>query len=532
MSPTTTFARQLSASGAPSLLDSRFSKWMDNMDDVFKKFRDEFAFPTRGRMGGVSTVDANQPCTYLCGNSLGLMPKQTPSLVQQELSVWADRAVLGHFDHPEDRPWKSIEQICLPQLAELVGAANVSEIAVMGTLTANLHFLLASFYKPNYETGRIKILFEGKAFPSDEYALHTHVNVIHGLDPEVALIPVYPRRGEFNLRTEDIMDILDAMGEEIALVMFSGVQFYTGQFFEMEKITKRAKSKGCIVGWDLAHAIGNVPLQLHKWDVDFAAWCTYKYLNSGPGAIAGIFVHSDHKDPLSRPRLGGWWGHNTATRFQMPRLYDPIPGAASFQMSNPSVLALIPLYSSLLLFQEAGETAAVALAAAVADGNTSSGPSRNGSANGPMRFLRERSEQLTGYLEALLKGSRFYLTPTDAELKFPGCSELSEDETEEELARQREETASIPPKFTIITPSQVSQRGCQLSLLFLPRNSGVMERVQQILSEWGIVGDERAPDVIRLAPVPLYNNFEDVRRAADGLAKALEMEERFRRGES
>ncbi|TFK84620.1 kynureninase [Polyporus arcularius HHB13444] len=436
-------------------------------DDPLTKFRDEFVVPTFRQMKAtaVSAEIADQPCTYLCGNSLGLLPKRAKKLVEEELEVWGTRAVEGHFDHPHGRSWMYIADYVHPHFANLVGAIE-SEVACMGTLTANLHLMLNAFYKPTQE--RYKILCEARAFPSDQYAFATSVSA-RGYDPDDAVIALSPRPGEHILRTEDILDTIRREGSSIALVLFAGVQFYTGQFFAIQEITAAARAQGCKCGWDLAHAVGNVPLSLHDWDVDFAVWCTYKYLNSGPGGIGGLFVHSRWADlPIQE---AGWWGHNPATRFDMPARFHAIRGAQGFQQSNPSVLATVSLLGSLEVFAAAGG----------------------------MQALRARSERLTGYLEALLRQSRFYAAPGEAFEK-----------------PQRERV-----RVTIITPENVEERGAQLSLVFLPTGRGVMPRVLKGLEARGVVGDSRKPDVIRLAPAPLYNTFEDVERAVVVLDEVL-----------
>ncbi|KAI0665134.1 kynureninase [Cubamyces menziesii] len=438
-------------------------------EDPMRKFRDEFVIPTFRQMkaSAVPAEMADEPCTYLCGNSLGLLAKRSKKLVEEELEVWGTRAVEGHFDHPLGRSWMYIADTVHPYLADLVGAKE-SEVACMGTLTANLHLMLNAFYKPTHE--RYKILREAKAFPSDEYAFATQVSA-RGFDPDDAVIALAPRPGEHTLRTEDILSTIEREGASIALVLFSGVQFYTGQWFAMKEITAAAKAQGCMCGWDLAHAVGNVPLSLHDWGVDFAVWCTYKYLNSGPGGIGGLFLHDRWAD-LPVPEAG-WWGHDPATRFDMPPRFQAIRGAQGFQQSNPSVLATVSLLGALQVL----------------------------SAAGGIRAVRARSERLTGHLFALLRQSRFYAAPGDAFDADAGRTALG---------------------VTVITPEDARERGAQLSLVFLPTGRGVMPRVLQGLEARGVVGDSRKPDVIRLAPVALYNTFEDVERAVRVLEEVLE----------
>lgn len=343
----------------------------------------------------------------------------------------------------------------------------------MGTLTANLHLMMSAFYKPT--PNRYKILCEGKAFPSDQYAF-TSQAVFHGYDPKDAIVELFPREGEFTLRNSDILDVIAKQGSSIALVIFSGVQYYTGQWFPMKEIAKAAQEQGCICGWDLAHAIGNVPLSLHDWNVDFAVWCSYKYLNSGPGGIGGLFVHEKWESNRA-PQFAGWWGHDAATRFQMPPDFSPIPGAQGFQQSNPSVLATVSLLGSLQVFRQVGM----------------------------MRPLRERSVLLTAHLEVLLRQTGFYVPPDEA----------------------AKHSANGPPRFTIITPEERESRGAQLSLLFLPTMSDVMERILSYLESAGVIGDERRPDVIRLAPTPLYNTTRDCENAAEALKRAFEAIDRL-----
>ncbi|OSX65052.1 hypothetical protein POSPLADRAFT_1073326 [Postia placenta MAD-698-R-SB12] len=438
-------------------------------DDPLRAFRAEFAIPTNRQMKATAVGPelADAPCTYLCGNSLGAQPRRARQLVQEELDVWATQGVEGHFDHPHGRDWMHIADTVHPVFAELVGAQE-SEVACMGTLTANLHLLLNTFYRPT--TARYKILCEARAFPSDQYAMASQA-AAHGLDPATAILELAPRAGEHTLRTSDILDAITREGPSLALVLFSGVQYYTGQLFAIEAITRAAHAQGCICGWDLAHAAGNVPLALHDWGVDFAAWCTYKYLNAGPGAIGGIFVHERWADePI---RAAGWWGHDAQTRFAMPATFARIRGAQGFQQSNPSVLATAALLGSLGVFRAAGGM-------------------------GP---LRARSVRLTGYLEALLRASRFFV---DVQASEGGRTRVG---------------------VTIITPADAAERGAQLSLLFLPVGRGVMPRVLQGLGERGVVGDSRRPDVIRLAPCPLYNSWEDVERAVSVLNEVLEVVE-------
>ncbi len=327
-------------------------------NDPLAKYRDGFHLP--------QTPDG-QAWLYLCGHSLGLQPKTVPTYVAQELHDWACLGVEGHF--AARNPWLSYHETLTAQTATLVGATPL-EVVVMNALTVNVHLLLVSFYRPT--PNRYKILIEADAFPSDRYAVESHLRW-HGYDPVDALLTLQPRDGEAAVRTEDIEALLAREGHAMALLWLGGVNYYTGQVFDMARITQAGHAQGCLVGFDLAHAVGNVRLQLHAWEVDCAAWCSYKYLNAGPGAVAGCFVHERHAYAPETPRLAGWWGHNKTTRFQMPPAFDPIPGAEGWQLSNPPILQLAALRASMDLFDEVG-----------------------------MPRLRAKSERLTGYLEFLL----------------------------------------------------------------------------------------------------------------------------------
>ncbi|KAI8336522.1 kynureninase [Chlamydoabsidia padenii] len=324
----------------------------------------------------------------------------------------------------------------------------------MNTLTSNLHSMMTTFFRPN-ET-RFKIMIEAKAFPSDHYAVHSHLEA-RGIDPAKGMVTIAPRSGEYHLRTEDILKTIDE-DKNIALVMLSGVQYYTGQFFDIPTITKYAQERGCIVGWDLAHAVGNVPLKLHDWQVDFACWCSYKYLNSGAGGIAGLFIHEKYAKDTSRPRLAGWWGNDKETRFEMSPVFRPSEGASGYQQSNPSVLTTISLMSSLQIYEKAGG----------------------------IQALRAKSLKLTGYLEKLL-----HLT-LDSHFKADN--------------------------IRILTPTDPERRGCQISVEFPERMMDVFDG----LHAHGVICDERKPTVIRLAPVPLYNSYSDVYRAVNCLKKVMD----------
>ncbi|KAJ1925966.1 Kynureninase (L-kynurenine hydrolase) [Tieghemiomyces parasiticus] len=433
-----------------------FAKWLDTKDPL-EALREEFHYPTQAQISRANGSDKphpegdDQPSIYLCGNSLGLQPKSIKHYLDEELQVWAEGGVFGHHHHIHGRPWLTIDEHVLDESARIVGAER-SEVAIMNTLTANVHLLMAAFYRP--EGPRTKILIEAKAFPSDRYAVESQIRW-HGLDPADHLIALAPRAGEDTLRTEDILQVISDQGSHIALVFFSGVQYYTGQCFDMPRITEAGHSQGCMVGFDLAHAVGNVSLQLHDWGVDFACWCTYKYLNAGPGGIAGIFVHSRHGDTDSLTQLHGWWGNRVTTRFQMSDTFDPIPGSAGrFQLSNPNVLAMVSLLGALDVF-------------AMTD----------------MAALRRKSRLLTGYLEYLLQ-----------------------------------HTEPAAHQVRIITPKDPEARGCQLSLILDER---AFSPVFNHLTAACVVCDERKPNCIRVAPVPLYNSFADVFRFVEILCQAL-----------
>ena len=402
--------------------------------DSLAAFRAEFHVPP-GPDG--------RPCTYLCGNSLGLLPVAARAAVEAEFKAWETKAVEGHF-HGES-PWMRYQDTLAGPAARVVGAQPL-EVVIMNTLTVNLHLLLVSFYRPT--ATRYKVLMEGGAFPSDQYALESQAR-LHGLDPDEVIVELVPRSGEHTLRTEDIEAKIAELGDSLATIIMGGINYYTGQVFDMAAITRAGHAVGALVGFDLAHAAGNVPLSLHDWDVDFACWCTYKYLNSGPGGTSGIFVHERFARRPDLVRLAGWWGNDPAERFQMKKGFHPAPGADGWQLSCGQVLPMAVHRASLSVVDRAGGISA----------------------------LRTKSEKLTGYLEFWIKS-----------LKLPA------------------------DKLEIITPADPAQRGCQLSLLVHERGRELFD----FLAAQGIVGDWREPNVIRLSPVPLYNSFEDVRRA--GLA--------------
>jgi len=384
-------------------------------------------------------------CVYLCGHSLGLQPKSARAYVEQELEDWARLGVEAHFQ--ARNPWMPYHEILSEPISRLVGALPI-EVVVMNSLTVNLHLMMVSFYRPAAK--RNKILIESNAFPSDQYAVKSQIQY-HGYDPEEALIEVKPRSGETWIRTEDIEELIERDGEKIALVMLGGVNYYSGQAFDFRRITEAGHAKGCVVGFDMAHAAGNLPLKLHDWDIDFAVWCSYKYLNAGPGAIAGCFVHERHARNFQVPRFVGWWGHDKGNRFCMPPDFDAMPGAEGWQLSNPSILSAAALRASLDIFDEA-----------------------------PMQRLRAKSELLTGYLEFLLD-------------------------------------QASSSSFSIITPRHSAHRGAQLSLR-VTKNG---REVCNTLGKAGIICDWREPDIMRVAPVPLYNTFSDVHTFAEKFLAAM-----------
>lgn len=398
-----------------------------DLNDPLRFFRDRFHFP--------KTRSGRAPI-YFTGNSLGLQPLGTRNEIEKELTRWADFAVEGHFRG--ENPWVSYHERVRDSLANLVGAIPL-EVAAMNQLTVNLHLLMASFYRPSRE--RYKIIIEHGAFPSDRFAVMSQIS-FHGFDPARGLIELKPREGEHCLRSEDIEREINVHGAQTALLLLGGVNYYTGQFFDLEQITKDARKHGIAVGFDLAHAIGNVPLNLHDWGVDFAAWCSYKYLNAGPGGVAGAFVHERHSESKSLPRFAGWWGHKLESRFEMGRDFSPVPGADGWQLSNASILNIAALRASLDLFDEAGLPA-----------------------------LFNKSRALTGYLEQQLR-------------EFQSG------------------------RFIILTPENPDSRGCQLSLKLETGDKAVFDK----LAENDVFADWREPGVIRVAPVPLYNSFEDVDR--------------------
>ena len=401
-----------------------FARTMDGQDSL-KHFRDKFHIPKQSN---------GEEAIYLTGNSLGLQPKTARGYIEQELEDWKNLGVEGHL-HAQN-PWLPYHEFVSEQMANVVGAKPI-ETVVMNSLTVNLHLLMVSFYRPTRQ--RYKIVIEVGAFPSDQYAVQSQIK-FHGFNVVDSLIELKPRENEATLRTEDIEKTIAENGDSIALILLGGVNYYTGQAFDMRRITEIGHKFGSVVGFDLAHAAGNLFLQLHDWNVDFAAWCSYKYLNSGPGGIGGVFVHKRHAEAFDLPRFAGWWGHDKETRFLMGDKFIPIKGAEGWQLSNPPIFQLASLRASLEIFEEAG-----------------------------MKNLVEKSKQLTGYLEFLL-------------------NEIKDE------------------RISVITPSNPEERGCQLSI----RVKDADKNLFKAITEKGVIADWREPDVIRVAPVPLYNSFIDV----------------------
>ncbi len=414
-----------------------FAQQLDRRDSL-KKYRKQFLIP---KVNGKESI-------YFTGNSLGLQPKSAKKIINEELADWASLGVEGHV-HAR-RPWLYYHKFLKKSLAKIVGG-KPSEVVAMNQLTVNLHLMMVSFYRPTKK--RYKIIVEAGAFSSDQYAFESQVK-FHGLSPSKTIVELKPRRGESHLRTEDILDTIQQHKKELALVIFGGVQYYTGQFFDIKSITEAGHKAGAVVGFDLAHAVGNVPLNLHKHQVDFAVWCSYKYLNSGPGGVAGAFVHERHHNNKKLLRFAGWWGHHEKERFQMKKGFIPMEGVDGWQLSNFPVLSGAAQVASLKLFDEVGTKA-----------------------------LRAKSELLTGYMDYLLK--------------------------------------EIDPKgkyFRILTPSNPKERGCQLSIFFKGKEG---RNVFDSLTKEGVIADWREPGVIRIAPVPLYNTYEDVFRFAEIFSMAL-----------
>jgi len=398
--------------------------------DPLKDFRSQFYIPQH----------QGNDCIYFTGNSLGLQPRSVKKYIDQELEDWASLGVEGHFQ--AKNPWYSYHEIFPSKLKDIVGALP-EELVVMNQLTVNLQLLLTSFYRPTKQ--RYKIICEAKAFPSDHYAFESQVR-LHGFNKNEAVVEVGFRDGEQQMHTEDILAVIERHKDELALVIFGGVNYYNGQVMDMKTITQAAHKAGAYVGFDLAHAVGNIPLQLHDWEVDFACWCSYKYLNSGPGGVGGVFIHQKHVTNTQLPRLAGWWGHNKETRFLMEPGFQPIPTAEGWQLSNVPVLSMAAHHAALDIFQQAG-----------------------------MKALYQKSATLTGYL--------FYVLD---QINSTSGKELVQ----------------------VITPGNEGEYGCQVSILMLESGKLVFNE----LISHGVIADWREPNVIRVAPVPLYNTYEDVWR--------------------
>jgi kynureninase len=417
-----------------------YAQQQDSIDPL-KDYRNLFYFP---KVNGKESI-------YYTGNSLGLQPKTVRESLQQELDDWANFGVEGHF-HAKN-PWFSYHEYFSGPLAKIVGALP-QEVVAMNQLTVNLHLLMVSFYRPNAK--RFKILCEAKAFPSDQYALESQVR-FHGFNPDTAIIEISPREGERLINHQDIISKINELGEELALVMIGGVNYFTGQVFDMKSITQAGHKVGALVGFDLAHAAGNIKMNLHDWDVDFATWCSYKYLNSGPGGVSGVYIHEKHAKNKSIPRFAGWWGQNKKTRFLMEKGFDPIESAESWQLSNAPVLSMAAHRASLEIFEKAG-----------------------------MDALCAKRDKLTAYLEFIIQDIN---------------SKLEKDKNLE-----------------IITPKNLNERGCQLSIIAHGRGKSLFNT---LLKE-GVISDWREPNVIRVAPAPLYNSFEDAYNFGQILEKALQ----------
>jgi kynureninase len=412
-----------------------FAKLLDQNDSL-ARFKDQFHIPK----------DKNgNDLIYFCGNSLGLQPKITKDYINQELEDWANLGVEGHTEGKN--PWLHYHEFLTETMANIVGAKN-NEVVVMNSLTANLHFMMVSFYQPTPK--RYKILIEADAFPSDKYAVESQLRH-HGYDDKEGLILWKARKGEELANYDDLEHILKEQGDEIALVMIGGVNYYTGQFFDLKRITELGHKYGCVVGFDCAHGAGNVNLDLHNSGADFAVWCTYKYLNSGPGSLSGAFVHERHANRKDLNRFTGWWSHNKKTRFRMRDEFDQLEGAEGWQLSNPPILSMAAIRASLDVVKEAG-----------------------------FDNMITKSKELTNYFEFLING----INNTD---------------------------------IKIITPGNPKERGCQLSIQVKNADRSLHDK----LTEAGIITDWREPDVIRCAPVPLYNSFQDVYTMVERLEKLL-----------
>jgi kynureninase len=415
-----------------------FAEQLDEQDPL-KEFRDKFIIPVK---------DGKQQI-YFLGNSLGLQPKSTKAELYKVSDQWAKYGVEGFFEGTD--PWMDYHDQLKGPLSKIVGALP-NEVVVMNQLSVNMHLMMKSFYRPAGK--RNKIICEAKAFPSDQYIFETQAKD-HGLNPDEAIIEVKPREGEYTIRTEDILSTIQQFGDSTAIVLFSGINYYTGQFFDIKKITDAAHAVGATCGFDLAHAAGNVPLRLHGWDVDFACWCSYKYLNSGPGAVGAVFIHEKYHHDISIPRYAGLWGYDKATRFKMEKGFKPVLSAEGWQLSTPSMFLYAAHKAALDIFEEAG-----------------------------LERLEAKRKLLNGYLWFLL-------------------NELNNDSSKKFME--------------IITPSNEEERGCQVSMLMLQEG----RKIYNELKKAGVMPDWREPNVIRLAPVPLYNSFEEVWKFVEVLKRIL-----------
>ncbi|KAH6609734.1 kynureninase [Trichoderma cornu-damae] len=452
----------------------QFAQELDSQDSL-RHLRDEFILPTKGSLkkraldgtipgdasSGTNGVDVDQGI-YFVGNSLGAQPKAVRRHVDAQLETWASVGVNGHFVDMGESPlvqWQDMAEDCANRSADIVGASP-GEIVYMGTLTANLHMMMASFYRP--DAARHKVILEWKPFPSDHYAIESQI-AWHGRDPAQSMVKIEPD-ADLLIPTDKVLATIDEHADSTALILLPGIQYYSGQLFDMARITAHARERGIVVGWDLAHAAGNVELKLHDWGVDFACWCTYKYINAGPGATGGVFVHERHgrvdfaESPAYRPRLSGWYGGDKRVRFNMSNTFVPTAGAAGYQVSNPSALDLASVAAALSVFNKT-----------------------------TMRNLRSKALVLTAYAEHLLD-------------------------------QINAESGAAEPFFKIITPRDPAQRGTQLSLLL---REGLLDGIARALEENGVMCDKRKPDVLRVAPVPLYSRFEDVWRFMQILRGAL-----------
>ncbi|MCB0653726.1 MAG: kynureninase [Saprospiraceae bacterium] len=418
-----------------------FAKAMDDRDEL-KSFRDRFHIPQH----------SGKDVIYMCGNSLGLQPKSVKAALEYELEHWAKEGVEGHFRG--ELPWMYYHKFLQKQSAHIVGALE-DEVVVMNTLTTNLHLMMVSFYRPTSD--RFKIIMAAGEFPSDQYAIESQVR-FHGLVPDKAIVEVGPRHGEDTVRTEDIVAAIEKEGDKTALVLFGGVNYFTGQFFDIEAITRAAHKAGAYAGFDMAHAAGNVILKLHDWGVDFAVWCSYKYLNSGPGGPGGVFIHERHGKNADLPRFAGWWGHDESQRFLMRKGFIPMQGAAGWQLSNAQIFSFAAHKASLDIFEEAG-----------------------------MPALRQKGEQLSSYLQFLIR----------------------------DLNKQGYD-------YHLLTPEDPEARGCQASIFMHENGKALFDYLSEngVVSDWredNLSGS--GGGVIRVAPVPLYNSFGDVYRFVELLKK-------------